>query len=229
MIVENNSKEMIKTLESISADANTLKDTMDIITTDEEKETEEYKKMTKELGDIDWSLKNFVSEEEAESIRRFSALEHYIKELETFRDKDGTPKEAKDSCNRQIRMIRSSIKLDLFYGDFRPTLSSKKLKEKYIKLRKQAEAKLDSNTIYKFQSALNIDKHIKLALPEELKDKSIIVSAFIYQFILNVSLKQGGYSIFVFFLINNINSLGVKPFAEQEEFVKHLRILASEL
>jgi hypothetical protein len=218
---------IISDIKELKENSKHFNEVMDSVLSEEQKESKEYQLLSKEGSDIEKDLEGIISDEEKEEIIRLSEIQSYIKNLQDMIDSPESPEELKERAKRQIFLIRSSYTFEVF-NELKPTMKAKTLRDNFIKLRRDAERKLDRNKHFKFHSAQNIEKHIKAVLPEELKSQSRVVASFIYAFIGSASLQPNGYAMFVFFLIRNIMHLE-RDFDEKEVFVSNLTKLARAL
>jgi hypothetical protein len=229
MIERFSGSEIIDSIKDIKENARNLREITEVITSEEDKNTEEYKILMDETTDIEETLDNIVSDEEKVEIQKLGEIETYIQHLQTMVNDENTTPELKERAERQIYLIKSSYTFDVLNEpNVRPLTKPKKLKENFVRLRKSAETKLDRNPNFRFHSAFDIERKIKSVLPEELQDKARTVASFIYSVINGVSLQPDGYAMFVFFLIKNINGID-KPFKERQQLIANLIELAEAL
>jgi ribosomal protein L32E len=227
MIEKQDVKELINSFNQIKESAENFKEIIDIVATEEDKKTEEYRKLIEESNSIEEELEKSVTDEDKEEIKKLSEIQTYINHLKSIVEDEKTDEIIRKRAEKQIFMIRSSYTFEVF-NTKKPSLSIKKIKEDYMQLKKEAERKMEKNKHFRFFSAWHIDKHIRAVLPDELKSKAKLVAGYIYAFINTCSLKPDGYSMFVFFLIKNINNLD-KDFPEREVLIENLTKLAKSL
>jgi hypothetical protein len=229
MIERFGKNELVETIKDIQKNTESLKAITEQFTSEEDKQSEEFKTLVSETNDIEESLDKLVSEEDKAEIQKLGEIQTYIQHLQGMVDSEETTPELRERAVRQIFLIRSSYSFEVLKETkVRPTMKTKTLELNFNNLRKSAEKKLDNNPSFRFQSAFTIESKIKSILPNELKNKSRLVASFIYAVINTVSLKPDGYAMFVFFLIKNINGID-KPFAEREELIDNLIKLAESL
>jgi hypothetical protein len=229
MIERISQNEIIENVKMLKDNTKMFKQIVEEMSTEEDKQSEEYKALVEESDTLEEGIEKVFSEEEREEIKKLSEIQTYIEKIgEILNDGDADP-ELKKRAEKQIRMIRSSYTLECLNDpNVRPTMKSKRLKENFINLRKSAEQKMEKNQSFRFYSAYSIESKIKTILPEELKGKARLTASFIYAVINTVSLKPDGYAMFVFFLIKNINNIE-RDFTEKEELISNLTKLAESL
>jgi len=229
MIEEFGKNELVESVKLLKENSEQFREMVEEASTDEEKQSDEYKQLMNENEDIDKSLEKVITDEEREEIKKLGEIQTYIQKLELMIDDETINPVVKKRAEKQIYMIKGSYTLEpLFDSHNRPTMRPKKLKEDFVLLKRRAEAKMKKNLRFRFYSAVGIERCIRSVLPEELKNKAKVVSAYIYAVINTISLKPEGYAIFIFFLIKNINNID-KSFNEKEELVSNLIKLAESL
>jgi hypothetical protein len=229
MIERISQNEIIENVKMLKDNTKMFKQIVEEMSTEEDKQSEDYKALVEESETLEEGIEKVFSEEEREEIKKLSEIQTYIEKIgEILNDEEADP-ELKKRAEKQIRMIRSSYTLECLNDPHvRPTMKPKRLKENFVNLRKSAEQKMDKNQSFRFYSAYNIETKIKSILPEELKGKARITASFIYAVINTVSLKPDGYAMFIFFLIKNINNIE-RDFTEKEELISNLTKLAESL
>lgn len=221
--------EMIETLKMLKNGQADIKDAIEKFATAEDKESEEYKQLTKELEEIDSEIGNLTSVEEAKEVQNLDEIQTYISQLQQMIDDEDTSDEMKERAKRQIFLIRSSYTFEVF-NELKPTMKASNLRANFMKLRKDAERKLERNEYFMFHSVMGLEKKIKKVLPDHLKIEAVAVTSFLYAFINTASLQPDGYAMFIFFLIKNINKLDSgTDFPEKEVLVNNLIKLAENL
>jgi alanyl-tRNA synthetase len=229
MIERFEGSEILENIKDLKKNAKSLREMAEGFTSEEDKQTEEYKALVDETKDIEESLETLVSEEEKVEIQKLGEIETYIQHLQAMIDAEDTTPELKQKAERQIFLIKSSYTFEvLSEPKVRPNMKTKNLRENFVNLRKNAERKLERNQSFRFHSVFKIESKIKSVLPEELKGQARVVTSFIYALINTVSLQPDGYAMFIFFLIKNINGID-KPFAERQELIDNLIELAKTL
>jgi chromosome segregation ATPase len=221
--------DMIETLKSLTQGQAEVKNAIEQFATEEDKQSEDYQKLTEELAEIESDLKNLTNDKDAEEIQKLDEIQTYISQLQQMIDDEDTSEEMKERAERQIFLIKSSYTFEIF-NELKPTQSSSTLRANFMRLRKDAERKLERNEHFMFHSVMGLEKKIKKVLPEHLKIEAVTVASFIYAFINTASLQPDGHSMFIFFLIKNINKMdsGIE-FPEKEALVENLVKLAEHL
>lgn len=226
-MIENNNL-VLDSIKELTKNADSLREAITSFATEEDKQTEEYKNMVKELDSIEGELANIVTPEEAKSINQLSEIQSQFKFLnDIISGEDATP-ELIERAKRQIYLIESSYTLDALIKENKSTMSNKKLEANFAKLRSKVELKLKENPTFKFHSAFNLNKSIYLALDDILKQYSHLTTAYIYSFILSASLKPDGYAMLVFFLVKNLTNIK-EDFLEKPILIDKLNALTAYL
>jgi hypothetical protein len=221
--------EFIDTIRTLKGSQVEMREAIESFATEEDKQTEEYQKLVQELSEIDSELSNLTTDEEAKEVKNLDEIQTYISQLQQMVDDEDTNPEMKKRAERQIFLIRSSYTFEVF-NELKTTMKPRTLRESFLKLRKDAERKLEQNEHFMFHSVIGMEKKIKKVLPDNLKIEAITVTSFIYAFIKSASLQPDGHSMFVFFLIKNINKMDSGlDFPEKEALVDNLIKLAENL
>jgi len=229
-MIQRQDNEFIQNIKEMKKNTAQMKQMAEALTSEEDKQSEGYKEFISEMDSVDSDIENLVSEDDKKEIKKLDEIQTYIQHLQDMINNEAVDADTKTRAQRQIYLIESSYTLDVLFKELKHAVSMKpkKLVENFIKLRSNAEKKLDANSSFMFHSAFHIEKKIKLVLPEELKGKSRLVASFIYACINTASLQPNGYSMFIYFLIKNINSFG-KGYAEEPVLIENLIKLTNVL
>ncbi|ALN97879.1 hypothetical protein Bp8pS_200 [Bacillus phage vB_BpuM-BpSp] len=179
------------------------------------KEIDKFMEDTKEtVKEIETELKK---EKEREDLSTAKAV---IKKLENLMEENKDKEDLVKRINEQIKMIEDSFKLDSL-RIIRPTMKKENLVKNHLELRKKALNKLDKHANFRYLYIEDISEKVLNVLPEDLKERNVLLASYIYSFILTAPIKNGQYSFFINFLIKNINELD-KEYEMKDEFTDNL-------